>query len=174
MNKNFFAGLVLGTSLLMPNAAGLFAAQALRSLPVTLTVKEHFDLDLKDCSLDFGDVRQGETAREKFVRFSASSNHGAGWSIQIQSDPLRKEGDGKTIPQQNFSYAVQQSPSGNAPSRGAFSPVPSSMTTIYSADKEHATVTDAEFNLAFKVDVPREQQTGRYSTTLYIRLADNM
>lgn len=168
MMKRWIA-LVLGIAV-FPGA--VFAADDAHSIPVKLTVKERFGIKMHHCELDLGDVRQGRRSHRRVVRFSATTNRGMEWAIQIQADPLRHE-DGRTdIPGDRFRFFVEESPSGGG--AGGGQPVPAGMQTIYTADPGHYVAENALFGLGFDVDVPQGQKTGRYNGSVTIRMTDSL
>jgi hypothetical protein len=148
-------------------------AQDAHSVRMRLKVKEKFHVRIDCDDIDFGDVHQGDKSRREHLHFYATTNHGVEWAIQIQGEPLRHEDGHSTVPRDDFRYVLTQTP-GHGGHPGESRPVPGAMTTIYTADPSHFVTENAPFGLGFDVNVPHNQKSGRYNSTLTIRMVDNL
>ncbi len=145
-----------------------------KALDVSANISSLFQIvNLNPTSVNFGNsLNVGD---ESFVPlgFDVKTNKGSEWTIVMQADAPHLADNSASIPVGSFRYNVSGGAGVKVPAGGALGNVPATPSTIYTSDlSEYTTNPAVGIGLGLVLNIPLNQKSGAYVTTLNLSLVD--
>ena len=140
-------------------------------IDVTVEVNSEFNMSASESSIDFATIDPGLTTEAKSLYVFCNTNNNKPWNVNIKLVSELTSGT-FTIPNENFHWWGWASNGEGTWDAGA-GHLTTEPQTFYSAGLgEWITSSPVELTLQFNVDVPQNQVSGSYASTLVLTMTE--
>jgi len=174
VNRFVLAIMIAGLGLACLKCQGWGASDP-KSVAVDIEVAPLFSFALTGSNaggIDLGSANPGDTVSDS-VGLDVSTNHDLVWTVSLDAFPLIHSDGVTAIPGSAFVYNITGDGTGTYnPAAGGDATIPVTPTTIYTSGASENTILSLLSSLGIRVNIPADQKTGSYTTTLNISLLD--